>query len=340
MKNILLLLICCFTFTNFGTAQSHFEFEVTDTDGQIQNLYENYLNNGKTVVIKLFFVSCPPCNAIAKDFQAKYVEWGEGQHDVQFLEITTLSGDDDNDVKGYKAKHGITFPSISNDGGALTVSNTYKTGFFGTYWGTPSFAIISPDGSTEYGPGSLSTLDGLIAATGAKKPGSIQSTQVNINLSWTKDSPGDMNALSVTLKPAAGGQVIDLMAVTSNTLSFTYPSEMIPEIIDPIIVIDYNENNNITKGVSASDITVLRKHVLDLNPFQSQEQIIAADVNGDNKVSSIDIITLRKVILGFDLIFPNEVRSYTPDKNNIPLTQDPGGQLDINVKLVKMGDLN
>ena len=113
-----------------------------------------------------------------------------------------------------------------------------------------------------------------------------------------------------------------------------------PELVDPVIAIDYNENNNITRGVSASDITVLRKHILGFNTFESQEKLIAADVNGDNRISSIDIITLRKVILGFDLVFPNEVRSYTPDQNNIPVLQDPGGEIRIPVKMIKMGDLN
>ncbi|NNF35901.1 MAG: redoxin domain-containing protein [Saprospiraceae bacterium] len=323
------------------TGQQHFEFEVTDTDGNTQNLYQDYLNDGKTVVIKLFFVACPPCNSIAKDFQAKYVEWGEGQHDVQFMEVTTSSGDNNADVIGYKNKHGITFPSISQDGGAGDVSGQYKSGFFGTYWGTPSFAIIAPDGSTDYGPGSLSSLDDAIAATGAQKPGEeVQNTIVNLNLSWTKDQPGDINDLEVMLQSADGGPQYDIMTISEGTLSFEYPSDLIPELIDPILTIEYNGSSDVTRGVSASDITVLRKHVLDLDPFQSDEKLMASDVNGDGKVSSIDIITLRKVILGFDLLFPNSVKSYTPDQNNIPVMQDPGAEIDINVKMIKMGDLN
>jgi len=330
-----------FTFCLSGLqGQTHFDFTVTDTEGNVHSLYQHYLDNGKTVVLKLFFVGCPPCNEIAKDFQAKYVEWGEGQHDVQFMEVTTLSGDDDNDVKGYKAKHGITFPSISAQGGAIDVSNEYKSGFFGTYWGTPSFAVIAPDGQTDYGAVPLSALDDIIAATGAEKPGTQQGTNITIDISWSKDQPGDINSLSVILQSINGGTSYDLMALTNGTLQFDYPSEQIPELVDPSIIIDYTENNNITKGVTASDITVLRKHILGITPFTESSKVLAADVNGDNKVSSIDIITLRKVILGFDLIFPNDVRSYVPESNRIGLQQDPGAEIVIPVKMIKMGDLN
>ena len=75
-------------------------------------------------------------------------------------------------------------------------------------------------------------------------------------------------------------------------------------------------------------------------PFSDDEKEMASDVNGDGKISSIDIITLRKVILGLDLLFPNNVKSYIPDQNNIPVLQDPGAEINIDVKMIKMGDLN
>ena len=324
-------------------AQEHFEFEVTDTDGQVINLYQDLLNEGKTVVIKIFFVSCPPCNAIAKDVQALYEQWGEGEYDVEFIEVTTLTGDSDNDVKGYKALHGITFPSVSAEGGAIDVTNEYKSGYFGVYWGTPSFAVISPDGSTWYGSGSnLTTIDQRISATGAQ--GTNQGTtptNVNINIAWTKDDPGDAQALDLKIVSASNPSVeYSLSGTNPSLVQFQYPNEQIPEINDPILVVNYTSNENLTRKVTASDITVMRKHILDFQPLTNPEHLIAADVNGDGKISSIDIITLRKVILGFDLAFPNNVPNYIPESNNIPIVINPGGSINIDIKMIKMGDLN
>ncbi|MBK9106499.1 MAG: redoxin domain-containing protein [Saprospiraceae bacterium] len=63
MRTILLLI-----FTSFQlilTAQTAPDFTVTDIHGQVHHLYADYLNQGKTVVIKIFFTTCPPCNSIA-----------------------------------------------------------------------------------------------------------------------------------------------------------------------------------------------------------------------------------------------------------------------------------
>lgn len=36
------------------------DFTVTDIDGQVHHLYDDYLIHGKTVMIKIFFTTCPP----------------------------------------------------------------------------------------------------------------------------------------------------------------------------------------------------------------------------------------------------------------------------------------
>ncbi|MGB4900486.1 MAG: hypothetical protein WBP00_06890, partial [Saprospiraceae bacterium] len=41
------------------------DFKVTTTDKKSIELYKDYLNKGKIVMLKIFFVDCPPCNDIA-----------------------------------------------------------------------------------------------------------------------------------------------------------------------------------------------------------------------------------------------------------------------------------
>lgn len=64
-----------------------------------------------------------------------------------------------------------------------------------------------------------------------------------------------------------------------------------------------NNDVNKTNGVSTLDIILTTSHILQKNPFTSPLKIIAADVNADNKVGTIDIIFMKRLILGIDTTF-------------------------------------
>ena len=107
-------------------------------------------------------------------------------------------------------------------------------------------------------------------------------------------------------------------------------------------------------GVSTLDLLKIQKHLLDVEPFVSPYQYIAGDANNSEHVSVIDILELRKLILGiyselpdntswrfvsseFEFIDPvkpwpfDEVRYYSP------LLAD---QVKEDFIAVKVGDLN
>jgi hypothetical protein len=58
-------------------------------------------------------------------------------------------------------------------------------------------------------------------------------------------------------------------------------------------------------GVSTIDLIIIQKHVLNVKPLPSPYKMIAADVNNSGNISTLDIVALRKVILGVDQEFPN-----------------------------------
>lgn len=53
-----------------------------------------------------------------------------------------------------------------------------------------------------------------------------------------------------------------------------------------------------SNGVSTLDVVFIVKHILGISPFTEPEQLVAADVNGDGKITSLDVIEIRKVIIG------------------------------------------
>jgi len=60
-----------------------------------------------------------------------------------------------------------------------------------------------------------------------------------------------------------------------------------------------------TNGVSTLDLVLIQKHILGLESLDSPYKVIAADVNGDQKVSASDLVQLRQLILGTSSEFAN-----------------------------------
>ncbi len=73
--------------------------------------------------------------------------------------------------------------------------------------------------------------------------------------------------------------------------------------------IDYQVNASkdydYTNGVSTSDIVSIMNHILSTEFLSSGYNVIAADANNDGKISALDVVVLRKVILGLVDNFPN-----------------------------------
>lgn len=62
-----------------------------------------------------------------------------------------------------------------------------------------------------------------------------------------------------------------------------------------------NPNN----GVSTIDISLIRRHILNIEKLNSPYRILGADVDNSGSVSAIDISWMRKIILGSERVFPN-----------------------------------
>lgn len=65
------------------------------------------------------------------------------------------------------------------------------------------------------------------------------------------------------------------------------------------------KNTNPLNGVTTADVALISQHILGITPFDSPYKIIAADANQDGKVTMMDIIFLRKLILGLIDELPN-----------------------------------
>ena len=326
------------------SGQPHPDFTITDSDNVTHKLYEDYLDKGYTVVIKIFFVDCPPCNSIAPFVQTLYEDWGEGQYDVQFIELSNKSNDTNADVAGYKAQHGITFPGAGIDGGALVALGPLLSGIYGPAFGTPKFAVISPDGTVNFsinGPGNqgkIDALDAAIAATGATGDGGGNNVAsvFNFNVTDLYNNPVDEFELVLTSDDNPGLQY-PISLTSGFQLSITDLNETYPGLTNPKIVI--RKTDEVKDKISAIDLLIIIRHILNVEPIDNSFKELAADSNGDGIINAIDLLTLQRIILGIIDEFPNS-DSYIFLPAELPLNLLPGEVQDLNFMAIKIGDLN
>ncbi|AEE52503.1 dockerin type I domain-containing protein [Haliscomenobacter hydrossis] len=78
-----------------------------------------------------------------------------------------------------------------------------------------------------------------------------------------------------------------------------------------------SKNDDILNGVSTLDLIQIQKHILNIKPFHSPYQYIAADINRSGSVTTLDMIQLRKVILNIEPKFVNNSSWRFLDENHI-----------------------
>jgi hypothetical protein len=69
--------------------------------------------------------------------------------------------------------------------------------------------------------------------------------------------------------------------------------------------LEADRNDNPKNGVSTLDLVRLQQHLLGISPLNSPYLLIAADANKSGNVSALDLLDIRKLILGKYTEFPN-----------------------------------
>lgn len=335
MKTFCFLILTVLGFNNIQS-QIAPNFTVTDIDGKVHRLYEDYLNQGKVVALKLFFVDCPPCNTIAPLWQQKYVQHGSGTGNVEFLELSTKLTDSNNKVRLYKNSHSLTMPSIGGAGGSVDAVTPYTNGTLGQWSGTPFFAVIAPNKTLFY---DVSFDDISTTINQAKTLVTNPPNMVSVTISFPSDIPS--TEVAFILKPKnAASPTYRLPDPVNGLIQFSYPSTSIPEMVDPTIVIESTKTITNTL-INVGDAIAVRKHIIKTENLTQQEELIAADVNGDGKISVADVILIQKIIIKLVTVLPNNQSVYKMLPAELPLNVPLGGgsNIQLNPKLVKLGNI-
>lgn len=107
------------------------------------------------------------------------------------------------------------------------------------------------------------------------------------------------------------------LALTNSQGKYAFTD--LTEDYDYSIVPELDRNH--LEGVTTADILLIQRHILGLETFENPYQFIAADANNSGDISAIDILVLRKLILGIYDEFPNNT-SYRFNRADQELTID------------------
>ncbi len=183
-------------------------------------------------------------------------------------------------------------------------------------------------------------------AGGEEEEETEEEVQVNIEGRVTTEFEENVQEVSVSLVGSELGP-----DMTDDTGLYAFP----PMITGGQYTIDPSKNTDPLNGVSTLDLIIIQKHILEIESLGSPYKYIAADVSNDGLISAIDLIELRKLILGVQTEFKNNeswkfvdggydfLNTTNPLSEDYPQVYDIA-ELDANMIIdfvaVKIGDVN
>lgn len=141
------------------------------------------------------------------------------------------------------------------------------------------------------------------------------------------------------------------MAVTDEDGMYAFPDMPAGGSYD----VDPAKDTDAMNGVSTLDLVLIQKHLLQSLMLDSPYKQIAADINHDDNITAIDLIELRKLILGVtedfnnnepwrfvdsDYVFADPLNPLNEDFTEIYEIAALNADMDINFTAIKVGDVN
>ncbi len=359
MRKIVLLysFLTFLVISSFAQGKKAPDFTVTDIYGKRYSLYKDYLDKDKAVLLKLFFVDCPPCNAQAPTVQSYYAnDWQSGDGKVEFIELSVKAWDNDDDVKGYVMKHGITFVSVSSQGNSLVAASPYTRGDYGRFLGTPTYVIIGPKGDVHFRI-PLNQINDTLKAVLKTPPPPDNScpSAFNVHLTPYGKAFYGLSQEDFDVRLMSDDETAKRYELPFKDSLYAYECDF--DL--PVDTVSYSLNASIHAdayaGVNTKDLLFVLWHLIGKRPFKDQILLYASDVNENGLINIQDILFIRQIILQKRKAFPKDsaVRVWDATheieldtltdtlpitRNTIPL-YDLLGNKDIKLKAVKLGDI-
>ena len=211
----------------------------------------------------------------------------------------------------------LTTSSTNSDGAAIVWASDYDIGSFDNC-SEPKFSFINRQG--ESSPNFIFNCDDIPNGISAVRQlelivsddaGNTSICNVSILISDGDDvcTDSEVGAAAISgVVRTMEGEMIEDVRVTLNgrdnditDVNGAYAFTDLPLL--SAYRIEGNLNTEHLNGVSTLDLVLIQRHILGLAEFTDTPDFIAADVNDDGRISAIDLVQIRRLILGFTDVF-------------------------------------
>jgi hypothetical protein len=120
--------------------------------------------------------------------------------------------------------------------------------------------------------------------------GDVSANQSGVSGTIKTELETSVEQVDVTAK-LSSGQAIDFITTSSGAYTFA-TSLGLDLTITPV------KNTDHMNGISTADLIAIQKHIIGKQLLQNNYREIAADVNNDQRITALDLLVIRKLILG------------------------------------------
>ncbi len=105
--------------------------------------------------------------------------------------------------------------------------------------------------------------------------------------------------------------------------------------------IQLDKNTIPSNGLSATDLVILRNHIVGRQKLSNEFTLLSGDVSGDGGISSVDLVQIRNLIIGRQDRFPNRPSwDFQPDGFQVDINAAVRGEISLDIVGYKIGDVN
>ncbi len=132
----------------------------------------------------------------------------------------------------------------------------------------------------------------------------ISSTDIRLKGCARSATSTKLNSYRIVAKAKGVGGTAGITPVNTtkqlNILDSCYTLDVngLPINFTGDVVVSATRNDLVTNGVTAYDLILISRHILNLEPMTNIYQVLAADVNRSQTVTTFDIVEIRKTLLG------------------------------------------
>lgn len=251
---------------NYPNGSTVADFTVTDTQGQVHNLY-TYTSQGKYVMLDFFFDTCPPCQGTQPYYNELHETYGCNTADIVVLSIN--NGTDTNaEVDAFEAQYGGSFahaPAVGIEGGCAAVDTDFGVNAY------PTYCLIAPNNTMyNYDIWPVSSMNSYVQAF--PSGGQIQPASCAVGI----DENNVASFTDVFPVPTTGLITVNVNATNGTTLT-----------LDVLNVLGQQVASHVLNGSYGSSV-----HTLDLGALADGQYMLK--LNAGQQVADMKRVVIAR----------------------------------------------